>query len=206
MRPDGPLIVTGNPNVGKGVVFQLLTGRYTTVSNYPGTMVMVTRGSASLDGQRFSVYDTPGIGSLQASSEDELVARDLLLREPATVVQVADAKNLLRALTLTLELAEGRNIQLSPAGLPRAQEVVRRHRLTEVLLHNVLQVSEASMESTACQVEHILTALGLAPGRGIRLRQRTPALVVQLGETELALDRHAGEEIFVRRHPRQMVE
>src|SRR6185436_19521399 len=40
----------------------------------------------------------------------ERVARDLLLEEPATVIQVADAKNLPRALTLTLQVAE--------AGLP----------------------------------------------------------------------------------------
>lgn len=44
-----------------------------------------------------------------------------------------------------------------------------------------------------------LTNFGLAPGRFVRLRQRHPALVLQLGETELALDRGAGREIFVRR-------
>src|SRR3989338_11411076 len=57
-----------------------------------------------------------------------------------------------------LLLANGRRIQLSPTGTRHAQEGVRRHRLTEVLLHNLLDVSEASMESTACQVEHILNA------------------------------------------------
>jgi DtxR family Mn-dependent transcriptional regulator len=44
-----------------------------------------------------------------------------------------------------------------------------------------------------------LSALGLTSGRPLRLRQTQPALVVQLGETELALDSQAGEEIFVRR-------
>jgi ferrous iron transport protein B len=100
------LLVAGNPNVGKSVVFQLLTGRYATVSNYPGTTVMVSRGSASLGGVSVTVLDTPGLNSLHASSEDELVARDLLVREKAAVLQVADAKNLERALVLTLELAE----------------------------------------------------------------------------------------------------
>src|SRR3990167_8709863 len=55
-----------------------------------------------------------------------------------------------------LLLAEGRRIQLSPQGAEEAKEIVRRHRLTEVLLHSVLDVSDASVESTACQVEHIL--------------------------------------------------
>lgn len=105
--PDAKqLLVTGNPNVGKSVLFQLLTGRYATVSNYPGTTVMVERGTMTLGGRRLEVSDTPGLNSLAAISEDERVARDRLLGRAATVVQVADAKNLTRALTLTLELAE----------------------------------------------------------------------------------------------------
>jgi len=98
--------VTGNPNVGKSVIFQLLTGRYATVSNYPGTTVMVSKGSASFDGTAFHVSDTPGLNSLHAASEDELVARNLLLGEGPIILQVGDAKNLLRALKLTVELAE----------------------------------------------------------------------------------------------------
>lgn len=112
---DAALIVTGNPNVGKSVVFHLLTGRYATVSNYPGTTVMGSGGTARLDGGAVRVYDTPGLNSLAASSEDEAVARDLLLGDHATVLQVADAKNLLRALALTAELAE--------AGLPTVLEL-----------------------------------------------------------------------------------
>ena len=73
------LIVTGNPNVGKSVIFQLLTGRYATVSNYPGTTVMVAEGTMGLQGRSVRVSDTPGLNSLQAASEDEAVARDLLL-------------------------------------------------------------------------------------------------------------------------------
>ena len=104
---DAPfLIVTGNSNVGKSVIFQLLTGRYAAVSNYPGTTVAVSRGFASLNGQTMRVCDTPGLNSLQAASEDELVAREQLLTDAAIVLQVADAKNLVRALALSLELAE----------------------------------------------------------------------------------------------------
>ena len=57
-----------------------------------------------------------------------------------------------------LLLSDGRRIRLSATGTPQAKEVVRRHRLTEVLLHTLLDISEESMESTACQVEHILNA------------------------------------------------
>ena len=48
-----------------------------------------------------------------------------------------------------------------------------------------------------------LSALGFAPGQTIRLRQTRPAIVLQIGETELALDDQAGREIFVRRRPAQ---
>ncbi len=101
------VILVGNPNVGKSVLFGALTGRYVTVSNYPGTTVEVTRGSATLDGQPWHVMDTPGTNNLLPMSEDEQVTRDILLVEPGYVcLQVCDAKNLRRGLLLTAQLAE----------------------------------------------------------------------------------------------------
>ncbi len=97
----------GNPNVGKSVIFGLLTGKYATVSNYPGTTVEVSRGNASIDGRKILLLDTPGVNSILPMSEDEQVTRDILLRErPAKVVQVGDSKNLKRTLYITLQLAE----------------------------------------------------------------------------------------------------
>ncbi|MBI3592390.1 MAG: 50S ribosome-binding GTPase [Nitrospirae bacterium] len=61
----------GNPNVGKSVIFGLLTGKYVAVSNYPGTTVEVTHGNISLDGKRLLLIDTPGVNSLVPMSEDE---------------------------------------------------------------------------------------------------------------------------------------
>lgn len=101
------VVLVGNPNVGKSVIFNLLTGRYVTVSNYPGTTVEVTQGRANFDRQESVVIDTPGVNNLIPMSEDEKVTRDILLEErPHVVVQVADAKNLRRALLLTVQLAE----------------------------------------------------------------------------------------------------
>lgn len=101
------LALVGNPNVGKSVVFNRLTGKYVAVSNYPGTTVDLARGLGSLPGGAWSVVDTPGVNSLIPFSEDERVTRDVLLRErPDAVVNVLDAKNLRRGLRLTLELAE----------------------------------------------------------------------------------------------------
>ncbi len=101
------VILIGNPNVGKSVLFGALTGKYVTVSNYPGTTVEVTRGSATIDGRPWHVMDTPGTNNLLPMSEDEQVTRDILLTERGYVaLQVCDAKNLRRGLLLAVQLAE----------------------------------------------------------------------------------------------------
>ncbi len=105
-RPQRVVLV-GNPNVGKSVLFGRLTGRYATVSNYPGTTVGITRGRALVGAEVFDLIDSPGVNVLDgALSEDEQVTRRLLEGgEADLVVQVADARNLRRALMLTAQLA-----------------------------------------------------------------------------------------------------
>lgn len=101
------IVLVGNPNVGKSVIFGLLTGRYVTVSNYPGTTVEISQGYAQYNGSQMVVIDTPGTNNLIPMSEDEKITRDILMKErPRAVVQVADMKNLQRSLLLTLQLAE----------------------------------------------------------------------------------------------------
>ncbi len=101
------ITLVGNPNVGKSVIFSRLTGKYVTVSNYPGTTVEITKGNSSFDGGTYRVIDTPGANSLIPRGEDEKVARDMLLgQNSTTVVQVADSKNIRRSLILTSQMAE----------------------------------------------------------------------------------------------------
>ncbi len=101
------LLLVGNPNVGKSVVFGFLTGKYVTVSNYPGTTVEVSRGKMRYGGRDWEVIDTPGVNSLVPQSDDERVTRDMLIKgQPDVIVQVADAKNLRRTLLVTSQLAE----------------------------------------------------------------------------------------------------
>lgn len=103
--------IVGNPNVGKSLVFNNLTGAHAVVSNYPGTTVDVTRGKTRIGGQEVEVVDTPGMYSLLPITEEERVARAVLLDEkPGVILQVLDAKNLPRMLSLALQLIE--------AGLP----------------------------------------------------------------------------------------
>ena len=104
---DYRIALVGNPNVGKSVLFGLFTGKYVTVSNYPGTTVEVTRGMYAGSNDTIEVVDTPGANSLISHSEDERVARDILLRdEEKKVLQIMDAKNIHRGLLITTQLAE----------------------------------------------------------------------------------------------------
>jgi ferrous iron transport protein B len=99
--------LVGNPNVGKSVVFSRLTGRYATVSNYPGTTVAVTKGRALVGAEVCEVIDTPGVNALEGPlSEDERITRDVVAGDAADIViQIVDARNIRRALMLTAQLA-----------------------------------------------------------------------------------------------------
>lgn len=101
------IILIGNPNVGKSVIFGLLTGKYVTVSNYPGTTVEVLSGNIKIGEENFLIIDSPGVNSLIPMSEDEQVTRDILINEKhKAVVLIADSKNLKRSLVLLIQLAE----------------------------------------------------------------------------------------------------
>jgi ferrous iron transport protein B len=101
--------IVGNPNVGKSVIFNSLTGAYVTVSNYPGTTVNVSRGKAKIEGEEFEIVDTPGMYSFMPITEEERVARSILLEEkPEVILHVVDAKNLERMLPLTFQLIEAK--------------------------------------------------------------------------------------------------
>lgn len=106
-RGEERIILVGNPNVGKSVIFGLLTGKYVTVSNYPGTTVEISRAFSTFNKGKALVIDTPGTNSLIPQSEDERATRDILLEdESKVVIQVADSKNIRRSLSLTLQLSE----------------------------------------------------------------------------------------------------
>ena len=66
------ILLMGNPNVGKSVVFSRLTGTNVIVSNYPGTTVNVSKGKAKIEGEEFEVIDTPGMYSLMPITEEEM--------------------------------------------------------------------------------------------------------------------------------------
>jgi len=101
------IVLVGNPNVGKSLLFNRLTGAYVTVSNYPGTTVTSDSGSCDISGESFDIVDSPGMYSLSSITEEERISKLILLEEePDVLLHVADAKNLERMLPLTLQLIE----------------------------------------------------------------------------------------------------
>ncbi|MEB3284833.1 MAG: ferrous iron transport protein B [Candidatus Sericytochromatia bacterium] len=95
------LVLVGNPNVGKSVFFNALTGLYVDVANYPGTTVDVSKGH--LD--RFQVLDTPGVYGVGSFNDEERVARDIVLGADI-ILNIVAAPTLERDLFLTLQLLD----------------------------------------------------------------------------------------------------
>ena len=99
------ILLMGNPNVGKSVIFSRLTGVHVVVSNYPGTTVSYTRGFMKLGEETAEVIDVPGTYTLEPTSEAEKIALQML-NTGDIVVNVVNATNLERNLYLTLQLLE----------------------------------------------------------------------------------------------------
>lgn len=104
------ILLMGNPNVGKSVIFSRLTGVYVITSNYPGTTVEFTKGYIELEGKKIEVIDVPGTYTLEPTCKAEEVALEML-KEDDLVINVVDATNLERNLNLTLQLLS-RNIPM----------------------------------------------------------------------------------------------
>ncbi len=160
----------------------------------------------------------------------------------------------------------GQEVFLTKKGDRLAEEIIRRHRLAERLLKDLLQLDEEQYEKMACEFEHILnptvtdsvctflghppscphdlpiprgdccktykrdikplvrplvdldigesgkityittllhkridrlSALGVIPGNNIKLHQKKPSFIIQIDETNIALENSIAAEIYV---------
>lgn len=101
--PEGAkkIVLAGNPNTGKSLFFNFLTGVYVEVSNYPGTTLEISSGRYGND----IVFDTPGVYGLSSFNDEERVARDVILGADL-VLNVVDAVHLERDLFLTQQIID----------------------------------------------------------------------------------------------------
>jgi ferrous iron transport protein B len=108
------IAISGNPNAGKTTLFNALTGLRQKVANYPGVTVERKEGRWKFDSElpAARLIDLPGLYSLDATSLDEQLAREVLmgrvkdLPKPDLIIAVVDATNLERNLYLVTQLIE----------------------------------------------------------------------------------------------------
>ena len=114
------IALVGNPNCGKTSLFNHLTGTRQKVANYAGVTVERKVGTFTLpSGQGVRVLDLPGTYSLNATSPDEEITRDVVMgkiaeeQEQDAFLCIVDATNLKLHLGLVLEvIAQGKPILL----------------------------------------------------------------------------------------------
>ncbi|MBM7866752.1 ferrous iron transport protein B [Heliobacterium gestii] len=100
-KGEKKLVLAGNPNVGKSVFFNHLTGMYVDVSNYPGTTLDISHGRY----KDWVVMDTPGIYGLSSFNDEERIARDVILQADM-VLNIVNALHLERDLFLSLQIID----------------------------------------------------------------------------------------------------
>lgn len=156
------IALAGNPNSGKTTIFNALTGFHQHVGNYPGVTVEKKEGRFTFDGRRIELVDLPGIYSLTAYSEEELVARRYILEEkPDVLIDVVDAANIERNLFLStqfMELGVPMVIALNMSDVARARgiefDVAKLSRLLGVrIVPTVGQKGEGVQDLIAAAVE-----------------------------------------------------
>ncbi len=171
------IALAGNPNSGKTTVFNNLTGTRQRVGNWPGVTVEKKEGNLTFQKHSIKVVDLPGVYSLTAYSQDEVIARDYVVDEkPDVVVDVVDASNLERNLYLTvqflemqtslvialnmMDVAESRGyhinvVELSELlGAPVIPMVAARNQGTEELLQAVIGIAEGNVRSEGINLHY----------------------------------------------------
>ncbi|HAA64239.1 MAG TPA: ferrous iron transport protein B [Thermoanaerobacter sp.] len=107
MKKEIVIALAGNANVGKSVIFNQLTGLTQIIGNWPGKTVERAEGLLRFKGRTIKIVDLPGIYSLSAYSQEEIVSREFIAFEkPDVVINVVDASNLERNLFFTVQLLE----------------------------------------------------------------------------------------------------
>jgi len=217
-----PLVaLVGNPNAGKSALFNALTGARQKVGNYPGVTVERHSGRMTLpDGRPIELIDLPGAYSLDPSSPDEQVTRDVLLgrqqgeRLPDAILTVVDASNLDNHLRFTLQLialglpivvalnmvdlAERDGLKLDPEalerelGVPVVATVAVRRRGLDALKERMAEMAKGVTKiRPSAGVQHDIVLL--------QRRARQIATAVTVSETAARRWTHRLDALFL--HP-----
>ncbi len=172
--------LAGNPNVGKSVLFNALTGRAQHTGNWPGKTVERAAGEFRARDRAIHVVDLPGTYSLAAQSPEEMIARDYIVGDqPDVIVNIVDATNLERNLNLTLQILEltdrvvvGLNFMdeverdgwhmdaealAAALGVPVVPMVATRREGVEALVAAMIEVADGNRACEPVSVDYGLT-------------------------------------------------
>jgi len=101
------IVLAGQANVGKSLIFNHLTGLHQHIGNWPGKTIEKAEGTLFYKGYSIDVLDLPGIYSLSSSSAEELISREYVtVQKPDFIINVLDSTSLERNLLFTLQLLE----------------------------------------------------------------------------------------------------
>lgn len=191
------LVLAGNPNVGKSVFFNHLTGLYVDVSNFPGTTVEVSHGTH----ERWAVYDTPGIYGVSSFNDEERVARDIIM-EADIILNVVDAVHLERDLFLTVQLIDmGKKIAICLNMMDEAKErgiEINVEELSNRLGVPVLPTTAIRKKGFDRLEEHISQAC--TGNSDPALHRRLHDLLNRVGSQAEALMVLEGDQVVAARH------
>lgn len=199
--PDGVgrirVALAGNPNVGKSLFFNHLSGMYVDVSNYPGTTIEFTKGRY----QQFDIFDTPGVYGISSFTDEERVTREIVLQADV-ILNVVDGAHLERDLFLTLQLIDmGKKVSIF---LNFADEVEKLGlQIDAQLLSDTLGVPVfRTTATTRAGFDQIGAAIEQArPGKqDPSLHNRLHSMLSMTGSEAEALLTLEGDEVIARRH------
>lgn len=188
--PDGntsngsTVLLIGNPNVGKSMLFNRLTGVNAVVSNYPGTTVDFTRGTLIVHKKTYEIIDVPGTYSLEAKDRAEEVAIKMLNEHrDAVVVVVLDATLIERGMYLLFEVIErgfSLVVALNMMDVAHDKQIaVDTRRLQEILGVPVVPMTAISGEGVKDLID-ILRKARVTDVRGIKTRLSGDAAETQV--------------------------
>ena len=158
------IVLAGNPNVGKSVFFNALTGLYVDVSNYPGTTIEISRAAYGDD----TLMDTPGVYGVSSFNDEERIARDIIL-EADVVINVVSSLSLERDLFLTQQLLDmGKRVVVALNQIDEARAnglAIDAKRLSELLGVPVLPTVATKGEGISAVREAVTKAFDSEPPR-----------------------------------------
>ena len=156
------VLLIGSPNVGKSLTFNKLTGMTAMVSNYPGTTVDIDEGNFTYENKTVHITDPPGLYDLNTITEEERVAKLLVLDEQFDLmVHVVDAKNIEKSIDLTLQLIDAgkdvivkdQNVEIDASNLYYDRYKTEKVVMADLDADTLYQIRLSALDNTT-DIEH----------------------------------------------------